>query len=581
MKRLAIVALAACGGSGDYQPDGSVSTDAGGDAGTSCSVYVAFDPETPLAYAGQVVRAKALVTGLAGVPSYTWSIRHGSTGDIVAHELGAPDGSAVDFVTETPDSYDAFVDVSGCPSARASVNAEAPGAMTSQLRLRVFAHDAPPQESFKLFKGGTPSWALGIVGVEPGVMASGTTTANAYLRFMKTNAPETYVETFSGPDGAFSVRTAPDPYDVLIVPSTPGLAPRRVASWQPGLPLPAIDAGFAITGSVLDPDDQPVANAQVQIVVDGVPTSLGRTDTDGLFTVRAADTVGAMAIEVAAPAASGLPRLVASSPSWSFSQSVTIEYAPTIAIADAGGRVVQRAGAPLANAHVALVGTFAGGTISSGSQSVNAAAEVRAMALTDGAGVLPTLRAPARVLTVAAAPPNGDVTITTIDLAAPATSIAMPSPMPATTQLQSSTGDPLAGAVLEAVPSGVFALAGMGTVRAVADANGNATALLAPNASYELHLRDPRGHEATRLAAATTIPVTTSTIAASYRLRKAVKLRGTLSLLGTPQPVGSATVQLLCTQCTGTARALPLAEGRVSPDGRFEVAVPDPGTMPP
>ena len=590
MKRFLAIALVACGGGGDHPslPDGTTSDATSGDAAPTCSVFVTFDPPAPLAYPGSRVRAIANVTGAAGVPSYSWQIRRGSTNELLPHEPGALDNSAVDFAAATADSYDAIVQVSGtgsfCNVTPYSVNVEAPGANTTQLRVRVFApasFNAPPMERRVLVKGNTASYAIGVIPVEAALPKTGTTGAHAYVRFIPQNARETVIETFTETTGAYSVRLVDQLYDVLLVPLVPGLAPRLVKDWLPGQALP-LDAGTPITGVVRDHDNNLVANAKVQLVIDGVATSLATTQGDGAFTVHASTTTGPASIEVTAPAATGLPRLVASSSSWTYGQPIQVKYADPIQIVDLAGATVVRNGNPQMNARVTLVGTFPAGTITAGT-TTNATGEVRATAIANSAGIVPTLRAPNQPLLAVVSGIPGGTTASPIDVASQPTTIdALPNAV-VQTVMRDSGGDPLDGAIFEAVPRGTFGMAGVGTVRVVGDASGIVTASLAPGVPYDLHLHDPRGHETERLAA----PLleqnkTAANVLAVYTLPKAVKVRGSLSLAGNPVPIGNAAVQILCATgvtCTGTQRALPLAEGPTAANGKFEVGVLDPGTM--
>jgi hypothetical protein len=142
--------------------------------------------------------------------------------------------------------------------------------------------------------------------------------------------------------------------------------------------------------------------------------------------------------------------------------------------------------------------------------------------------------------------------------------------VPKSTQLTSSTNVGLAGAVLDAVPTGALALAGGPTIRRVAGANGALTIDLAPNAGYVLRLSDPNGN---RAALREVTGATSANLAASLSLVKATRVEGKVTGSG---PIPNAIVQFLCVTCIGLERSRPIAEGVTGIDGRFSLAVPDP-----
>ena len=589
MRRLAmIVAIAACGG-GNFNsadPDAAPGDAATNDATPSCSVNITFEPPMPYAFPGAQVRAVAHVANAAGVLTYQWQIKRGTT--TIAHSSSAPDMSAVMFDASAADAYEATVIVGGanqpCPVQPTNVNVLAPNANSVQIRLRVYppaSVAAPPSEKLVLVNGGG-NMTVGVVTVDPGVSVSGNASVQAYLRFIPVASRDAYVEAFSSAAGAFTVRVLNQPHDVLVVPLVAGFAPRVVTSWLPGSNLP-VDAGTAISGVVRDHNGALLAGAKVQVTIGGVPASLATTDAAGAFTVRASTTTGAATFEVTAPAATGLPRLVASSAAWSFGQSVQVAYAATT-IRDLAGAVVRRNTAPQAGAFVAIVGTVASaGTIATGATSVTASGEVYARATANGSGVVPTLRAPDQLLTAVVSPSTTDVTMSAIDLrAATPSTIDAPAMTATVIQLRNVANAILPGAIFEAVPKAPLAMSGIGTMRAVADGAGNVTATLAPGATYDFHYVDPFGHDVARTAGPKTeTDKTAADLTAVYNLPKGLEVKGTLALAGNPQPIGNAAVQILCAvDCNGVAaRDLPLAQGASSSAGAFAVPVADPGTV--
>nr|MBA3821220.1 carboxypeptidase regulatory-like domain-containing protein [Deltaproteobacteria bacterium] len=288
-------ALAACAGDAGAGDDAPINDGGGTDAPAGCGVFLTFDPEVVLAGPASEVRSIANVSGAPGVLAYSWQVKRG--GVDVAFALAQADGSAVTFAAPTAGPYTVMVAVDApgafCPTAQGTVNVGVPGGNVGQVRLRVIPPptvSAPPVEKLVLVTGGA-SFSLGTVAVDPGVVATGhvrmaATGVPAYLRFIPLGGRDAYVETFAGADGAFSARVHNQLHDVLIVPSVPGVAPRLVAGWAPGTAVLAVDAGVAVTGTVIAPGGGPVANAKVQLTVGGEPSTLTTSDGSGSFSVR-------------------------------------------------------------------------------------------------------------------------------------------------------------------------------------------------------------------------------------------------------------------------------------------------------
>lgn len=573
---VAIVAGTACSGGLDMAGD-----DTTPDAPTGCAVALAFDPAMALAGPETEIRASALVSGASGVLTYTWEVTRG--GSTVAFAPALPDQSAIAFAAPDPGPYRVMVAVSAaggafCPTAQGDVNVGVPGGNLAQVRLRVYppaSVAAPPAEKLVLVPGGA-GFSLGNVTVEPGVVATGhvragTTGVPAYLRFIPLGARDAVIEAFAAADGSFSARVLNQVHDVLIVPSAPGYAPRRIAGWVPGTPLLAIDAGTAVTGTVLDPGGQPIANAHVQLAYDGVPSTLATTDGAGMFAVLAVPVAGAeVRVQITPPAASGWPRITGAAVG--IASPLSIQYSAVLQRRDAGGAVVRRGGVAQANAPVTIVGTI--GAVATINGNVSANGEVRIATRTTGAGAIPaSTLAPAAPLS-AVSQIGAQLAVGAFDLSAgvPA-SIDAPAAVSLDIALRDAAAAPLPGAVLELAPSGPLALAGAPALRAAADGAGTASLLVPAGGRFDVRASDPRG----RAAPIVVTGVPTASLAAAYALAPALHVTGTLVLAGNPQPVGRATVQILCTQCTGVDRSRPLAEGATSAAGAFDVAVHDPG----
>jgi hypothetical protein len=562
------------------------------DAPQGCAVSLLFDPQMAVADPSTEVRVVALVDNAPGVLQYTWTVTHG--GGAVTFAYAQPDQSAITFAVPDPGPYSVMVAVGGtsglCPTAQGAINVGVPGGNLAQVRLRVYPPPsvlAPPAEKLVLVPGGAP-FTLGTVPVEPGIEVTGhvrmgTIGVPAYLRFIPLGGRDAFVETFAQSDGAFRVRVLAQLHDVLVVPLQPGYAPRLVESWlpAPGAQLLPIDGGTQISGRVLDPAGNALASTHVQLVVDGVPSTLTTTDASGNFVVRASVPAGApdVRVEVTPPASSGLPRIRGGATSLTAAGPFTIRYAPALVRRDLGGVVVRRDGAAQANVPVKIVGTLgAVATITAGA-SVPASGEVRIATTTTATGAIPNgTLAPAAPLT-AVTTIGSQLAIDTIDLTAsvPSTIDAPPAVL-VVSQLRSPAQppQPLPNAVLELQPAGALALAGAPTLRSIADAAGNTFFTVPPGGTFHVRAWDPLARGAQlRLE-----NVPTASLASGYVLGAPLHVTGSLMLSGNATPVGRAAVQILCTLCDGAERSRPIAEGASTGAGSFDVAIVDPGVTP-
>jgi hypothetical protein len=408
---------------------------------------------------------------------------------------------------------------------------------------------------------------------------SGSTGVPAYLRLMPGAAKEAAVETFAGAGGGFTVRVLGQAHDVLVIPTVPGLAPRLVEDWQPSMPAIDVGAGSTVAGVVRGPSGTALAGAKVQLKIGEAPSTVATTAANGTFTLLAELAPGKpVTVDVAPPDGSGLPRLVAVSAAWNLAQQLQIDYAPSLSLRDLAGARIRRGGVAVAGAKVVVVGTLAAaGAVSTGGAPVIATGAVRVAVTASGAGVLPAALAPARPLSAVVEVAPNDHAVAAIDLtsATPA-DIDAPPAVAVATLLRRPEGTPIEGAVLDAVPIGALALAGVtSAVRARSGASGQIATSLAAGARYDLRIHDPA---LARGAPALARDVTAQTIAVSYALAPALVVTGTLLQQGSPTPLGGAAVQLLCTACSGLDRDRPIAEGTSRPDGAFTLVIPDPGT---
>jgi len=579
------VALAGC--AGDFgspsNPDGGTSGDApSNDATGACVVAITYQPTKPVAAPETVVRVVANVQNAPGMQSYTWNVLRGATP--IPTDPAQPDNSEATFPASIAATYDVFldVDVPGglfCPQGHVQVEVKTAGANETELRVHIVPptnEERPPLDTLVIVEGG-PEDTLDDFVLDPGGPVNGFVRNNAtpvasYLRFMPVSGKEAPVESFSDGTGAYSAILRSERHDVLVVPVSSSFAPRIIANWSPADSLLGVDGGTLITGVVRDPGNAVLPGAKVQLTIGGVPSTLATTDAGGVFNVRAVNIPGAVVkFDVTAPESRGLPRLLVSSSLFDVTLPITVRYGAQTT-RDLAGTIVRRSLAPLAGAKVHVVGTMTTiGTVTTGAGApLSANGEVRFTAITDGAGALPTMRAPAAVLSAVIEPSPGDVAVSALNLTTgvPA-AIDAPSMQPISTKIHDQTSALIPGATLDALPIGALQLAGTSAIHATSVAGGNLTTSFAAGGQYDLRFMDPAGR-----GGLLKVPgVTSATIAQNHTLLPATKVS---ALVKGTSAIRGASVQILCSACTGLERSRPIAEGITGIDGRFSLAVPDP-----
>jgi hypothetical protein len=586
----ALIGLGCGRTSGSFDPGGP---DSGGDAGSGggavpgeCQVSLLPSPVAPVAGPGSRVHVSAEILGAMGTLSYAWHVQYAG-GSV---ETSAPTAADIDFSVPAPGIYLVSLATAGaspaCATAVLPLTVEAPGAVTETVRLRIVPPrgvDALATEKMFLIKGGGDA-DLGTMRVDAGAASEAVVLGPgggvpAYLRFSPVTAPELIVEAFANASGFASQQLAVGvAHTVLVVPSSAtALAPRRIAGWVPGGAL-SLDAGATVTGAVLGPTGAPVAGAAVRLTSDGVPSTVATTAGDGSFALHVAPGASITAT-VAPPAASGLPRLSATSAAFDLGAAMQIRYAANIALVDLGGASVRRLdaqnhpGPPIAGARVTVVGALpAIGQVTAGA-AVIASGDVRIAATADAGGALPATLVPSAQLQAVVALAPGELAVVALDATRPVTAIDAPGMKLITTAALDDGGAGLPGATVDLVPAGALALATAPTLRLTAGTGGAIAADLPSGGRYQLRFADPR-----RRAAALIVderPVTA--IAPSYPLPRALRIEGTLLRDG-KTPLPGASVQVLCMACSGVDRDVPLAEAVSDAAGRFTLAVHDPGT---
>jgi hypothetical protein len=574
-------AHAACSfGRSTFDPGGT------GDAGAlsdQCQVSLGYVPTEPVAAPGTGVEVNATTLHATGPLTYTWQVVF--EGHPVRFSTG-PGRSIIDFVAENPGVYEVSVDIAGADCSRAStmINVRAPGASSQTMRLRVLApvtSPAPPYEKLVVIKGGAAAY-LGLYNLDLGeptdLMVLGPAGGvPAYLRFTPNLSPDTFVEAFSNATGSATERFLPGVYAVMAVPSVAGLAPSRAKSWVPGQLL-RVDAGQAVTGTVRDPKNALLAGATVQLTLDGVPSTVATTAADGSFALRAAVPTSAVpvTVDVVPPAASGLPRLTATSQSFNLGMPLQIRYTSAPAPVDLGGTAVQRPDqSRIAGARVTVVGTLAAaGTITAGT-SVTATGDVRITAAADAGGTLLARLVPVAPLSSVIEDGTGVLAVVALDTTAgvPAR-LTVPPLVAAPIMVSGADAAAAPGATLDLVPTGALGMASTVTLHFVADATGalQPPPRLPPGGHYELRLADPLARFAPLFIADRAVEA----IAPSYQLSTGVRLGGVVQRANVP--LGGASVQILCNDCTGIAHDKPLVEVVSDAVGQFTLVMPDPGT---
>jgi hypothetical protein len=572
------------GAADGQQPDGGTPSDSvgGSDAPTGCAISI--DPIDPVASPVLPIRAYTTVLNESGLVTFTWTVSFGSTP--VPFTEQAADGSQIGFVAPTQGIYRIRVDITnapGCFSAERTVNVAAPGANADVFRLRTVPSPslAPPQETFVQVKGGANldrTIALDSGIAVNGLVRNSATSANvaAYLKFMPRSMPTAFTELFASASTGYQLRLLPLDHDVLVVPASTGLAPKLVR-WT-AVPLTAelfVGPGTVVTGTVRGPGGAGFGGAIVQLYAGGVPSTLATTAADGSYSVRTDFPSGAtqVTVKVTPPAASGLPRLEATS-AFNLAAALDVTYAASLQTCNLGGTPVRRASANQANARVSVVGTLAG--VAGAINGVNATNTVRVTATANGSGVLPAMLVPRGPLSAVSELSMTDHAITAIDTSA--CSVASIN-APAMTTIAGTTRYPnmnlLAGIRVDAEPIGELALAGVPPVQVVSNGSAAFALPLAGGGRYNVRFSDPQQ----RVAPLVADDVAPGGVPTNALLVQALSISGPVTVVSNGNPVVGASVQILCAMCSGLELMRPIAETATTSVSRYAIAVPDPGTM--
>jgi hypothetical protein len=242
---------------------------------------------------------------------------------------------------------------------------------------------------------------------------------------------------------------------------------------------------------------------------------------------------------------------------------------------DLAGTPVTRATSPQPNALVTVVGALAGtaGTVTTGGISANATGAVHVAAIASGAGSLPSMLVPRAALSAVIEVAAGDFAVAALDTSAcAAQTLDAPATIVATGEIEDATANALAGARVEAVPIGALALANLIPVEATSASSGHFSLPLAAGAHYALHFFDPGGRGAPHDYPDETV----SGVPGEALLNAAIAITGQVTVIGFPNAVANASIQILCANCTGVAASQPIAATATDSTGAYRIAVPDP-----
>jgi hypothetical protein len=599
MKPVALLALVFTGCAADLDgvsdpPHGAdgPTVEPGADAPGGCQVSLEYSPAFPIAGPSSTITVVATVLNAPGTLDYDWHV-HFKNVAITPSETS--DHKQISFTALEPGPYNVDLAVTGsstfCPSTSAIVNVGVTGARNRFVRLHIVAppgKDAVPIDDVIMISGGADS-EQPTRAVPPGmrfdrIVSGPNGPLPAYLRFIPNGRPDAIIEAFSDSTGHASVVLDNSMFTVLVVPSIPDAPPRRITNWTAANPFLVTDAGTEVNGQVNDPANAAVAGAKVQLMIDGVPSTVATTDADGRFKLFTATVTGPITVEVVPPESTGLPRLSATSSQFDLGALVAVRYAASLAHKDLAGTRVVRGGVPVGGARVTAVGSLdEAGTVTSGAGApVPAAGEVRITASTDGSGALPAMRVPAAQLSAVIEVARGDLAVIALDATGDVPgSLDAPAMASIATAVVNADRTALPGAVLDLVPRGALAKAGVPVLHVIVDADSAIRTAIAAGGRYDLRFRDPIG----RGASLVVTDRTATAIEPTYQLPPKILLSGGLTYNG--QPLANASLQILCDEppggatasCTGIERARPIAETVSDATGQFTLAVPDPGTM--
>ncbi len=616
--------IAGCGA--DYDDDPGAIPDAG--VG-QCALTIAVSPQYPTAF-DEVIAEVQLSGNTVGFVSYQWAVTHDALPvDFVA--LNA-DVSRISFIADGDGVYrmavSAVVDGVPCLDGSETINVAQPGAATMGYRLRLIPHhtandsslpEVPAQEIVRTVPIGV-DYALGTVALREGVRVRGSLTGEdgasivAQVRIRPSAQPQGALrDVATDSSGKFEVWLTEGLYDVLVVPQQANRASRWFrgvvagynAAWQLQLSAQKI-----LSGMVLGPDGAPLAGAEVSARQEQTPAAIAVTGDDGRFAVPVyGDEV--WGLSVVPSSIHSLPQLRATAivfdsaedNAWS---DVTVRYAERWSsdVYTVSARAIDRTSESLAGVRATWVaregGSDAGIVAFADGSEVALSAFVRTSALSGVDGGFPEIVLPGMDYDVVLVPPvpaddaedgpngafdDGAVTVQRVSVFADTDAVELVLRAPSTLRgvVTVGAGEPVAGALVTALPQGLWAQAGRAGASATSDEDGKYSLAMAPLGSYELLVDGrlagvrPSGLGAHRLSVTAPAAGQIKNVAALI-LPPTVQLSGRVILPGAAGGAAGVTVLASCADCAASDQ--PLAEAVTDISGDFVLSVPFDSALP-
>jgi hypothetical protein len=570
----------------------------------SCNVQLAISSPAQAEAPVEISASASIQAGssLQGFHQYTWQVWYDDQEPVSVEAVGQ-DGEIGRFIANRGGPYrvsvSAQVGDTSCGAADEVINIAAAGAPRAVYRLRLSPapeQPAPPQERTLELPGGA-NYDLGDVELMLGVLVSGTVRDDAlapvaaYLRATAENPlPAQVREAFSDQSGEFQIRVLEGRYELLVVPEDNGHAPQRFASVA--TPWFALDLAPAlpVAGSLSDSAGAAVADARVSLHVSEVPSTLGRSDPAGAFSVLA--RAGAPATLSVVPAQdSGRMSLSLTSAQGALlddtASPIAIAYNDVVQSRALALEVRASDGAsPVAGARVTLVArpVVDAGAVTLASGLVFGLTGDARISLTTGPDGRLAALVPEAVYDVIIEPGSGStsdaVTPAVIDIRAgqpdvPALVLAAPAFIAG--WVTDADGAPVnnTDARVSAVPVGFLAQVVSTRVGVAIDSSGRFSLPVSPDTAYQLVIDSGDGRHA-RERMTVTSPSSGLLELGTVALPRSLEVRGRATIPGQPGGAPGVVVQLLCADCQDADANWPLAEAISDSFGEFKLPVPDP-----
>jgi hypothetical protein len=417
-----------------------------------------------------------------------------------------------------------------------------------------------------------------------GATASGLAS---YVRLSEVDAPiRLDGNTRWAPFSAFLLPAAR--YDLLIVPedgAAPLYFPARTAH-EINILSPQVDPGAAVTGRLLDPAGAPVRDGRVVLRAGALTSTVGASDVDGNFALRARPET--YALVVSPPPDAGLPELqvpVASGLAVSADAAVEVRWAGAAAarlqvlVSGADGATAAGARVQLQMDAIAQAGSLAAG-------KAKLAAEGRldlvALAGSDGAVTFPRL--PRARYRVTVAPPDSD------SVSAVADAVVDLSGGDSSRSINLGRRVPLRGRLFPAGDAaGMRVVAALAATDPLRPLRPSVSSTVGPDGTYEVPvdpgrdylvwLEPPAGSRMPRVVVGRVPASAAGGAAPDHTLARGLTVDALLTVDAKLAEVPGALLQVLCIPDAPDCfdATVPLAEAVSGTGGRAQLVLPDPG----